>query len=126
VAHDQVVPLLRRYHLLAVPSRWLEMGPLVVLEAFAAGTPVLGANLGGIADLVQHGRNGLLLEPNDIRAWVEALYQCAEDRGVLARLRRGVKKPRNMTHVATEMVQLYSSFIGCAEKSQTTRVTALN
>ena len=47
VEHEEVIPLLRNYHLLAVPSRWLETGPLVVLEAFAAGTPVLGAKLGG-------------------------------------------------------------------------------
>ena len=42
------------FDLLAVPSQWMETGPIVVLEAHAVGTPVLGANLGGIAELVHH------------------------------------------------------------------------
>jgi glycosyltransferase involved in cell wall biosynthesis len=111
VPHDQVITLLRQYHLVVVPSRSLETGPLVVLEALAAGTPVVGSDLSGIADLVQHGVNGLLVEPNNIRAWANAFYRCAEDRSFLASLRCGVRKPRSMANVATEMAQLYSSFI---------------
>ena len=107
VAHDQVVALLGRFHLLALPSRALEPGPLVILESFAAGTPVIGSNLGGIAEWVRHQDNGLLLEPEDVAAWSDALRRCAQDRRLLARLRQGVKLPRNMTDVAREMVQLY-------------------
>src|SRR5206468_5235849 len=107
VPHDQVISLLREYHVLAVPSRWLETGPLVILESFAAGTPVIGSDLGGIADLVRREGNGLLVEAQSIPAWVEALRRCAEDRGLLARLRRGVDSPRRMMDVAQEIAQLY-------------------
>src|SRR5262249_30478865 len=41
VPNSEIISLLKGYHLLAVPSRWLETGPLVVLEALAAGTPVV-------------------------------------------------------------------------------------
>ena len=107
IPHDQVISLLREYHILAVPSRWLETGPLVILEAFAAGTPVIGSALGGIADLVRHESNGLLVDAENIPTWVEALRRCAEDRGLLARLKKGVRLPRSMMDVAQEMAQLY-------------------
>jgi glycosyltransferase involved in cell wall biosynthesis len=105
--HDNVIPLLRRYHVLAVPSRWLETGPLVVLEAFAAGIPVIGSDLGGIAEWVRHEKNGLLVEANNIQAWSDALRRCAVDRQLLARLREGIAPPRSMADVAQEMAQLY-------------------
>lgn len=114
VAHDEVVPLLRRYHLLTVPSRWLETGPLVVLEAFAAGIPVLGSDLGGIAKWVRHGDNGILLEPGNVVAWADAFKRCAQDRSFLASLRYGVKEPRRMGAVADEMAKLYRKYVNAA------------
>jgi glycosyltransferase involved in cell wall biosynthesis len=102
--------LLSSYHLLALPSRSLEPGPIVILESFAAGTPVIGSKLGGIAEWVRHQDNGLLLEAEDVRAWADALRLCAEDRNLLARLRQGVKPPRSMVDVAGETAQLYHSF----------------
>ena len=48
---------------LVVPSLWLENSPLVIHEAFMAGIPVVGARIGGIADLVDDGRTGLLYDP---------------------------------------------------------------
>jgi glycosyltransferase involved in cell wall biosynthesis len=90
-----------------VPSRWMETGPLVVLESFAAGTPVIGSDLGGIAEWVQHEQNGLLVAFDDIVAWTNALRRCASDRTLLARLREGVGAPRTMKDVAREMAKLY-------------------
>jgi glycosyltransferase involved in cell wall biosynthesis len=43
-----------------VPSEWYENSPLVIYEAFASGKPVIGAAIGGIAELVDHQENGLL------------------------------------------------------------------
>jgi glycosyltransferase involved in cell wall biosynthesis len=107
VPSDRVITLLRNYHLLAVPSRCLETGPLVVLEAFAAGTPVVGADLGGIAEWVKHDVNGLLVAADSIEAWSQTLKQCNEDRTLVARLRQGVRLPRGMDVVAQEMLLLY-------------------
>jgi glycosyltransferase involved in cell wall biosynthesis len=59
----------------AVPSQVLETGPFVVLEAFAAGRPVVGSNLGGIAERVEDGRNGYLVTPNDPTAWASAFQR---------------------------------------------------
>lgn len=109
VANAQVVSLLRGYDLLAVPSRLLETGPLVVLEAFAAGVPVIGSNLGGIAELVQHGVNGLLVEAGSVTAWSETLERIAHDVILLSRLRQGIQSPPSITLVADSTLQLYHS-----------------
>jgi glycosyltransferase involved in cell wall biosynthesis len=107
VPHDNIVSLLRGYHVLAVPSRWLETGPLVVLESFFAGTPVIGSNLGGIAERVHHEKNGLLVRFDDVQGWTDALRRCAEDRDLMTRLRAGIHAPRSMGDVAEEMEQMY-------------------
>ena len=50
---------------LIFPSKWYETFGRVAVEAFAKGTPVIAANLGAIAELVDHGRTGLLFCPSD-------------------------------------------------------------
>jgi glycosyltransferase involved in cell wall biosynthesis len=108
---NEVVSVLRRYDVLVVPSRALETGPLVVLEAFAAGIPVIGSNLGGIAELVEHDVNGLLVPPSSVKAWGDELRRLVTDPELLARLTAGVRPPRRMEDVATEMVNIYQTLI---------------
>jgi glycosyltransferase involved in cell wall biosynthesis len=104
---SEVVTRLRGYDVLAVPSQWMETGPMVVLEAFAAGVPVLGSRLGGIAELVRDGVDGVLVEPASVTAWTAALRALATEPERLARLRAGIQPPRTMATAAAEMAQLY-------------------
>ena len=92
---------------LAVPSLCMETGPLVVLEAQAAGVPVLGSDLGGIAEWVTGGKNGLLLPAGDASAWAKAVERLARDPGELESLRKGTSLPRNMHEVVLEMAAVY-------------------
>jgi glycosyltransferase involved in cell wall biosynthesis len=112
VAADQVMAEMGAADLVAVPSLGLETGPLVVLEAFAAGTPVIGSNLGGIAELVADGVNGVLLSPGDLMAWSSALAGIAGDRGRLERLRAAIRPPRTMAAVVQDMDALYHTLLG--------------
>ena len=48
-----------------VPSLWYEGLPMVVAEAFAAGTPVIASRIGALADLVEDGVTGLHVRPGD-------------------------------------------------------------
>lgn len=50
---------------LIFPSKWYETFGRVAVEAFSKGTPVIAANIGAIAELVQHERTGLLFEPDN-------------------------------------------------------------
>jgi glycosyltransferase involved in cell wall biosynthesis len=111
VPPDQVIDAMRTCDLVAVPSRWLETGPLVVLEAFAAGTPVLGARLGGISELVTDGVDGVLITGDDPEAWGAAIGTLASDRRPVDRMRAAVRPPRTMDDVAGEMASLYRSLL---------------
>ena len=107
VTPDAVQRIMADYDLIAIPSRWLETGPLVALEAFAAGIPVLGANLGGIAESVRNGVDGVLVQPDDINAWSEAILRLASDRRLVAALRLSVRPPRTIDEVARQMSEVY-------------------
>jgi glycosyltransferase involved in cell wall biosynthesis len=48
-----------------VPSEWYENAPMTILEACAYGKPVIGSHIGGISEMVEPGRTGLLFRPGD-------------------------------------------------------------
>jgi glycosyltransferase involved in cell wall biosynthesis len=106
--NQSVVERLRDYDALAVPSQWMETGPLVVYDAFLAGIPVIGSRRGGIAELVTHERDGLLVEPADPEAWANTLERLSADERLQQQLRSGVRTPRSMSAVAAEMSGLYA------------------
>lgn len=110
VAASETVRVLRHYDLLAVPSLWQETGPLVVLEAFAAGIPVLGSKLGGIAELVQDGVNGWLAPAGDSNAWGVLLARLANN-PERTRMPISQPSPRTMKTVAEEMRTLYQQVL---------------
>lgn len=111
VRRDAVFSAIADLDILAVPSLCLETGPLVVLEAQAVGVPVLGSNLGGIAELVHHGVNGWLVPAGDVSAWSQAIARFAQDRTLVTQLRQGIKPVRTMSSVAAEMVNVYKQVL---------------
>lgn len=73
-----VVERMRRAAYLVMPSIWYENFPRTLVESFANGLPVVASQLGSLAELVDHGRTGLLFEPGSAHdlarhlAWAEA------------------------------------------------------
>jgi len=61
-------PLLTSCTALIFPSTWYEGMPMTLLEAFAAGTPVIASNLGAMQSMVHEGQNGWLFAPGDAQA----------------------------------------------------------
>jgi glycosyltransferase involved in cell wall biosynthesis len=108
---------LAQYDYLVAPSLWLETGPMVVLEARAVGVPTIGSRLGGLAELIRDGVDGLLLPPGDVRAWQRCLERVVGDRALLETLRRGIAPPRTMAVVAREMASLYRRVASRSPKS---------
>ena len=107
IAPETVVSTIAQYDVLAAPSQQLETGPLVVLEGFAAGLPVVGSRLGGIAELIRDGENGLLVEPASVAEWALTLGRLLHEPQLLPRLRSGVRPPRTMSAVAEDVAQIY-------------------
>ena len=63
-----------------VPSEWYENCPFVVLEAMAAGRPVIAARIGGIPELVADGETGILHAPGSVSSLVESMHRLWQDR----------------------------------------------
>ena len=104
VAPDEVNGTLANYDVVAVPSQGYETGPLVVLEAFASGIPVIGSALGGIAALVTDRETGLLVDPLRPDAWARAISDVYHDRTRLHRMMKNIVAPRTMADVARDKI----------------------
>jgi glycosyltransferase involved in cell wall biosynthesis len=78
---QDVAELLALCDLVVLPSI-CEGLPLCVLEAMAAGRPVVATSLPGTAEAVAHGRTGLLVPPADPPALAEAIQKLADDEGL--------------------------------------------
>jgi glycosyltransferase involved in cell wall biosynthesis len=79
VPQHEVSEFLRGARALLVPSLWYEAQPRVILEAYAAGVPVIASRIGGLPDLVVDGTSGLLVLPADSASWVAAVEQLLDD-----------------------------------------------
>lgn len=74
--------------LYCIPSVWREPYGRSVAQALACGLPVVGSNTGGIAEMVQHDQNGLLVEPGNLSSLQNALETAMADPERLARWRQ--------------------------------------
>ncbi|MDR2119535.1 MAG: glycosyltransferase [Tannerella sp.] len=63
---ERLLPVVQRARFLVMPSIWYENNPYSIIEALCAGTPVLGARIGGIPELIEAGRNGDLFTSGDV------------------------------------------------------------
>ena len=59
-------------------SQWRENMPYSIVEAFAAGTPVVGTRIGGIPELVAEGVTGFVCEPGDVSSMARAIVRAVE------------------------------------------------
>lgn len=82
---DDVDSILQQVDVAALPSDWEGM-PLFALECMAAGAPLVATAVGGLPDLVEHGKTGLLVPPRDPDALAKALTSVLLDRGLRERL----------------------------------------
>ena len=58
-----------------VPSQWYENNPMTILESFSLSTPVIGSNMGGIPELIDHGVNGYIFDHSNM----ETLKECIQN-----------------------------------------------
>jgi glycosyltransferase involved in cell wall biosynthesis len=104
-----------RFHAVAMPS-WYEGLPLALLEAMAAGVPVVATPVGSIPQVVESGVTGLLVPPGDADALADALRRLQVDPLLAARLgdegARRVRSEYDVTHMVRAYKSLYSRLIG--------------
>jgi len=101
---DDLLHKLQYYDLAVVPSTWLETGPLTVLEAFAAGLPVAGSDLGGIKELLE-GVEGCFLLPLEVSAWHDLLVSLLRQTGQIGNIH--VPHVSQFSELAFSLQRLY-------------------
>jgi len=70
-----------RSQFVVVPSEWYENSPLVIYESFAMGKPVIGANIGGIPELIDDGITGFLFEAGNVQDLRKSIQSLLSDPG---------------------------------------------
>ena len=79
---DELEKLIREAKFSIYPSEWYENCPFSVMESQMYGTPVLGANIGGIPELIQKNKTGELFESGsslDLKEKIEILWNNKEE-----------------------------------------------
>jgi glycosyltransferase involved in cell wall biosynthesis len=114
----EVAQLMGAARAVLVPSAWYEPFGLVVIEAFASGTPVIAARLGALPEIVEHGRTGVLhypADPEDLAARVEWAWQHPSALADMGRQARQVYEQRyTAQHNYTRLMDIYAAAAAAA------------
>ena len=92
VSKQEVFEYLKDAACLIFPSSWYENFPMVILEAYAVGTPVIAFNIGSTGEIVIPGRTGYLVPAGDSKALVECIRQAFQDPSKLLKMRKSTRQ----------------------------------
>jgi glycogen synthase len=122
VPYDQIAGILEETAIAVFPSYW-ENFPYVCLEAMAAGCSIVGSNAGGMAEMIQHGRSGVLVPPRSPAAIAQAVCSLLRDpqtrSGLGANARARVVQTYDPTVIAPLQEQSYARAISRARNAAT-------
>ncbi|MEH1981768.1 glycosyltransferase family 4 protein [Nostoc sp.] len=93
---------------LIVPSIWYENTPLVIYSAQAAGCPVIGSDVGGISEIIQHQIDGLLFERGNASELAKSIRILYEDRTLLNKLAQRLSPPKSIEQYVDDLESTYS------------------
>lgn len=109
--NDMIGKIFVELDILVVPSIWYENTPLVIYSAQAAGCPVIASNLGGMAEVVEHEKNGLLFEAGDVAGLASTIERLAHDRKLLRQLAENAPKPKPISDYVAELEIIYDDVL---------------
>jgi glycosyltransferase involved in cell wall biosynthesis len=107
--HDELAAHMAQVDWVIVPSIWWENSPLVIQEAFAHGRPVICSDIGGMAEKVADGVNGLHFRAGDAASLAETMQKAASAPGLWQRLREGIAPVYGMQEHVERLSELYRS-----------------
>ncbi len=114
LALPEVRAVLKKSSIFLIPSLW-ENCPYSCLEAMTAGRAIVSSDCGGMPELVEHERTGLLAKNGDPASFVAALQRMIEDDGLRARCgqnaRAEVEKRLTDVAIGKRSVDVYQSFL---------------
>ncbi len=90
-----------------LPSMWWDCAPLAAAECLAARVPLVVPRLGGLAEAVRDGVDGLVVDPLSADALAAALDRLASEDGLLERLQAGIAPPHPFATYVDELEACY-------------------
>jgi len=120
------VPALLSAFDVAVSSSDFEGTPLAVMEYMAAAKPIVATRVGGVPELIDHGVNGLLVEPRDPAALAASIAQLLRDRDygetLGARARERQRKEFDIEAAVRRIERLYEDLYAASPRADPARV----
>jgi glycosyltransferase involved in cell wall biosynthesis len=113
--HDELPQLMADTDWVIVPSLWWENSPLVIQEAFHHGRPVICSDIGGMAEKVKDGVNGLHFKAGDASALARTMEAAVETPGLWDRLQGGIEPVYSMTEHVGALGELYAELLARKE-----------
>jgi len=105
VSHEDVLATMKEAELFVLPSR-IEPFGIVLLEAATFGLPVIATNTGGIPEIIEHDKSGVLVMQEDEKGLSSAMFELLNDRkrasALAGRLNERVSSKFTLVHVAKE------------------------
>lgn len=83
---EQVQEWYRNCQFVVLPSQWYEVSPLVIAEAALYGKPVIASDIGGLPELIENAKNGLLVAPTNIELWAQRIGWLCEHPNEITRM----------------------------------------
>lgn len=78
ITGEKLFDNLQKASFVIVPSEWEENNPLTIIESYSYGKPVLGANIGGIPEIITEGETGFTFESNNVESLTSAISKTQE------------------------------------------------
>lgn len=105
---EDVEEIYKEFDVLIVPSVGYENSPLSISESFCNKNPVIASKTGGIPELINDGKNGLLFERGDAIDLQNKISMIIDNPKFFESLQEGILPVRDINDQANEMVQIYS------------------
>ncbi len=105
---DELADVLAGVDVAVLPSMWWDCAPLAAAECLAARVPLVVPRLGGLAEAVRDGVDGLVVDPLSADALATALDRLASEDGLLERLQAGIEPPRRFDAYVDELEAYYA------------------
>lgn len=120
--HQRIAEILSTLDVVVVPSTWYENSPLAIMEAQAAGIPVVTSSLGGMAELVRDGLDGLHFQAANSHDLARQLQRLIDEPDLLPLLRSNIAKPRTIDNEMETLLAIYQRVLAqCSQMCQEVR-----